>query len=151
MRCDGVARHPGNRQHRGAVIFLQWADHERHHVAGGSFPMGLFGSHDWGVREVSWTRQIPPGVGYLHVLLGIEGTGRAWFDDLRVERIEPGWRGPDVVSPADGATVRTQRPEFRWDDLEPSGLSYRIELSRADGSGGVIEAAPTELRRRPDR
>ncbi|MGC9318372.1 MAG: hypothetical protein ACP5KN_10130 [Armatimonadota bacterium] len=151
MRCEGVERHHDNSQHRGAVIFLQWADHDRDHVSGGSFPDGLFGSHDWSLREVSWTRQIPPKVGYLHVLLGIEGTGVAWFDELAVERIEPGWPGPEIVAPADGATVTTQRPELAWRDLSPGGLSYRVQVSATPRFDDPLTASPSTLTWRPDR
>ncbi len=151
MRCEKVERHPDNRQHRGAVLFLQWADHEKQHVSGGSFPHGLFDTHDWTSREVAWTRQIPEEVGYLHVLVGIEGTGTAWFDELLVEKIEPGWPGPEIISPADGTTIDTQRPELSWHDLEPGGLSYRVELSRSGDFSKPITASPGTLQWRPDR
>ncbi|MBD3293569.1 MAG: hypothetical protein GF393_11650, partial [Armatimonadia bacterium] len=151
MRCEGVERHPDNRQHRGAVIFLQWAAHDRTHVSGGSFPKGLFETHDWTTREVSWTRRIPDEVGYLHVLLGIEGQGVAWFDDLLVEKIEEGWPGPQIVAPAEGATVDSQRPELQWEELNPGGLSYRVELSRSGDFTDPITATPGMLTWRPDR
>jgi len=128
MRCEDVERNPRNSQHRGAVIFLQWADHDRGHVPGGSFPDGLFGSHDWQRREVSWTRQIPANVGYLHVLLGIEGLGTAWFDDLVVEQITD-WPGPEIISPQEGETVTTQRPQLQWQEMEPRGLVQHVSLS----------------------
>lgn len=151
MRCEDVERNPENRQHRGAAIFLQWADHEKGHVSGGSFPDGLFGTQDWTTREVSWTRKIPENVGYLHLLLGIEGTGVAWFDDLRVERIDPGWPGPEIVAPADGSTVETQRPELQWRELVPGGLSYRVELSSDPQFTEPQTASPGALSWRPDR
>jgi hypothetical protein len=151
MRCEDIERHPDNSQHRGAVIFLQWAAHDKSHVSGGSFPHGLFSTHDWTTREVAWTRQIPEEVGYLHVLLGIEGQGVAWFDDLLVEKIEPGWPGPEVTSPADGAVVDTQRPELRWLELSPGGLSHRVELSRTPDFADPITASPGTLNWHPDR
>lgn len=152
MRCKDVERNPENSQHRGAVIFLQWADHEKGHVSGGSFPKGLLDTHAWTMREVSWTRQIPEEVGYVHVLLGIEGLGTAWFDELVVERIDPGWPGPPIEAPEKDATVETRLPELAWGDVSPAGLSYSVELSRdPDFADSTVGQTPADMRWRPDR
>ncbi len=127
VRCRDVRSHPAAGQNRGAVIFLEWADHDRQWVGGGSFPPGLQGTHDWTWREVPFTREIPPQVGYLRVLLGVEGTGTAWFDDLRVEEVTE-WDGPQVLEPADGAQVETARPTLRW--AVEQGRGYQVSLSR---------------------
>lgn len=130
IRAQEVQRHPDAGSNRGAVLFLQWADHNRSHVSGGSFPRGLHGDHDWTHHKVNFTYRIPENVGYLHVLLGVEGQGTAWFDDLVVREIEAGWAGPEVTAPAEGAMLDNRRPVFEWQDLAPGGLAYALELSR---------------------
>lgn len=130
IRTEDVRSHPRGGSNRGAVIFLQWADHDRKHVSGGSFPRGLFGDRDWTRHEVSFTRPIPENVGYLHLLLGIEGQGTAWFDDAVVREVQAGWDGPEVVQPNEGATLQTRRPLIEWTDLSPGGVGYLVELSR---------------------
>ncbi len=113
VRCEDVKAHADGGQNRGAVIFLQWADHDKKWVGGGSFPSGLHGAYDWTLRKVPYTRRIPPEVGYLHVMLGIEGSGRAWFDSFRVFEVTS-WDGVSLESPADGATVDVRRPLLEW-------------------------------------
>ncbi|MDX9980728.1 MAG: hypothetical protein RBU25_11955 [Lentisphaeria bacterium] len=128
MRAAEVKSHPAAGSNRGAVIFLQWADHQKKHVSGGAFPRGLHGTHGWTTHRVSHTNRIPDNVGFLHVLLGVEGQGTAWFDDLRVSEIAPGWDGPALLQPTADTTVPSQRPDVAWEDM--SGLSYRLEFSR---------------------
>ncbi|MFW5868438.1 MAG: hypothetical protein ACOCX2_11515, partial [Armatimonadota bacterium] len=111
-------------------VFLQWADHEKGHVTGGSFPRGLKGDNDWTRHEVSFTWPIPENVGFVHLLLGIEGQGTAWFDDVVVREVQPGWAGPEIVEPAEGATVDSRRPLIDWNDLTPGGAGYMIEFSQ---------------------
>lgn len=128
MRAEEVKTHPAAGSNRGAVIFLQWADHQKKHVSGGAFPRGLRGTHGWTTRRVSHTNRIPENVGFLHVMLGVEGQGTAWFDDLRVSEIASGWDGPELLQPAVGETVSSQGPDVAWEEM--SGLAYRLEFSR---------------------
>jgi hypothetical protein len=132
IRSEGVKNHDSNYKNRGAVLFLQMADKNKKYVKGGSFPTGLMGDKDWTEVKVPYTQPIPENVAYLHVMLGVEAQGTAYFDDLKVEDLAPGWEGPEIVRPADGATVQTRRPVFEWKPL-PLDVSFtyrRLELSR---------------------
>jgi hypothetical protein len=132
IRAEGVKNHDSNYKNRGAVLFLQMADKNKKYVKGGSFPIGLMGDKDWTEVKVPYTQPIPENVGYLHVMLGVEAQGTAYFDDLQVADLAPGWEGPEIVQPADGATVQTRRPVFEWKPLplENQTFVYRLELSR---------------------
>jgi hypothetical protein len=137
IRADGVKKDENvlkvESANRGAVLFLQLADQNKKFVKGGSFPTGLMGDKDWTEMKVPYTQPIPENVGYLHVMLGVEGQGTAWFDDLQVGELASGWEGPEIVRPAAGATVLTRRPVFEWKPLPPLGnlsFRYRLELSR---------------------
>ncbi|MFN6095165.1 MAG: hypothetical protein ACK49J_09275, partial [Verrucomicrobiota bacterium] len=132
IRAEGVKNHDSNYKNRGAVLFLQMADKNKKYVKGGSFPTGLMGDKDWTEVKVPYTQPIPENVAYLHVMLGVEGQGTAYFDDLQVEDLAPGWEGPEIVRPAEGSTVQTRRPVFEWKPL-PLDVSFtyrRLELSR---------------------
>ena len=128
LRAENVTKHPEAGSNRGAVLFLQWADHDRKHVSGGAFPKGLHGTRDWTTHRVPFTNRIPANVGYLHILLGVEGQGTAWFDDLRVREIAPGWAGPAILKPEPGETVPSRRPDVAWEAMP--GLAYRLEFCR---------------------
>jgi hypothetical protein len=130
VRCEDVKAHADGGQNRGAVIFLQWAGHDKEWVGGGSFPIGLDGTHDWTLRKVPYTRRIPPEVGYLHVMLGVEGSGTAWFDGLRVHEVTS-WEGVWLESPPEGATVDVRRPLLRWSATEKKLAGGATLLSRS--------------------
>jgi hypothetical protein len=130
VRCRDVVKHPDGAQNRGAVIFLQWADHDRKWVGGGSFPTGLHGTHDWSLRRVAFTRQIPENVGYVQVLLGVEGAGTAWFDGLKVYEVTA-WDGINLAEPGDGDTVDVRRPLFKWEMGEEKVAGVEIQVSRS--------------------
>jgi hypothetical protein len=132
VRAEGVKKQDKIFNNRGAVLFLQLADKNKKYVRGGSFPSGLMGDKDWTEVKVPLTSPIPENVGYLHVLMGVEGQGTAYFDDLQVGELAPGWSGAEIVRPADGSTVKTRRPVFEWKPLplENQTFVYRLELSR---------------------
>jgi hypothetical protein len=154
MRSEGVQQHDNISNNRGAVLFLQLADHDKKYVRGGSFPSGLMGDSDWSEVEVPLTIPIPEDVGYLHVLMGVEGEGTAWFDDLQLAELAPGWAGPEIVRPAMGKTVQTRRPVFEWKPLplDSVGFAYRLQLSRdpAFPAGETLSVAPLGYQAMPD-
>ena len=139
VRCKDVREHPNGSQNRGAVIFCQWASPQKKWEPGGTFPKGLYGTHDWTLREVPLVRPIPARVGYIHLLLGVEGAGTAWFDDLKIEELTH-WDGVTPVSPKDGATVDVRLPLLQWRSKAQRIRGARIELSRdpAFPPGGVL-------------
>lgn len=102
---------------RGAALFLQFADAARKHVNGGMFPPGLLGDHEWTEIQVHHTVCIPDGVAFVRVTLGLDGTGEAWYDDLRFEEVTD-WAGPALLEPAEGATVTSAVPLLRWESWE---------------------------------
>ena len=131
VRSEGVTKVDNIVNNRGAVLFLELADKNKKHVRGGTYPRGLMGDKDWTEVKVPLTKPIPENVGYLRVLLGVEGQGTACFDDLQVAELAPGWEGPEIVRPSAGATVQTRRPVFEWKPLlENVFFAYRLELSR---------------------
>lgn len=113
-RAVAMARCRGVQGARGAVLFLQFSDAARRHVNGGSFPHGVFGDQDWTELRVPHTIRIPPEVAFLRVTLGLDGTGDAWFDDLRLEEVTE-WPGPALLAPADRAAVTSALPPVRWE------------------------------------
>jgi len=142
IRCAGVVKHAAGNQNRGAVIFGQFAGAQRDWVGGGSFPKGLYGDQPWTKCEFAYTRQIPDNVKYLQLMLGVEGQGTAWFDDLRVEEVTQ-IPGPAIVAPAEGATVDIRRPEFRWSIEAGDKSVYGVELSRRQDFAGEVTQTGT--------
>ena len=126
-RCEDVRDAPASPMNRGAVLFCQFADAEKRWVPGGAFPKGLHGTHDWTRLEVRYTAAIPETVAFIQVMIGIEGRGTAWFDDVRVQEITD-WHDPALLSPADGAVVDSRRPLLTWESSLPEE-SYRLQVS----------------------
>lgn len=120
---------------RGAALFLQFADAVRKHVNGGMFPPGLLGDHDWTAIQVHHTVCIPDGVAFVRVTLGLDGTGEAWYDDLRFEDVTE-WAGPALREPAEGAAVTSAVPLLRWESWEAElarmkrGYCLDVQISR---------------------
>ncbi len=132
IRAVGVKKYEHSYKSRGAVLFLELLDKNKKFVNGGSYPAGLMGDKDWTEVKAPYTPPMPENVRYLQVLMGVEGQGTAYFDDLHVTELDPGWEGPEIVRPADGATVWTRRPVIEWKNL-PMDVSFtyrRVELSR---------------------
>ena len=127
VKCEDVKRDPASPQNRGAVLFCQFANADKGWVGGGTFPKGLHGTRAWTCLEVNYTATIPESVAYIQVMLGIEGVGTAWFDDVMVEEITE-WDSPAVISPRDGKAVESLRPVLAWEAALPHE-SYRVELA----------------------
>ena len=130
IRCRDVKPNPALGQSRGAVIFSQWANAKKGWEPGGAFPKGLFGTRDWVLRKVPLVRPIPARVSYIQLLLGVEGTGTAWFDGLRVEEIRE-WNGVVMEAPAEGERLDVRRPLLKWRGKAKVGASGAlVDLSR---------------------
>ncbi|MFA9480288.1 hypothetical protein ACERK3_18600 [Phycisphaerales bacterium AB-hyl4] len=124
-RTVNVERDSALRNSRGAVVFAQFADHNGHYVDGGTFPVGLYGTNDWQERSFELRNPVPENAVYLDLLLGLEGTGEVYYDNLRVyAAVEPF----SALHPANDATVDERRPELRW-DVNDNYARYRLELS----------------------
>ncbi|MBN2449308.1 MAG: hypothetical protein JXR77_02900 [Lentisphaeria bacterium] len=141
-RAAGMVRCRDVTGPKGAVLYLQFSDAEQVHVNGGSFPRGLLGTHGWQAIEVHHTIPIPDNVAYVRVTVGVDGTGEAWFDELRLEEVTD-WTGVEPLAPKDGETVRTALPELRWQPWSavlPRGgdgrYSCELELSADAGFSG---------------
>lgn len=149
IRTKGVEKHPGAGRNRGAVLFLQWADNTRMHVKGGSFPNGLHGDNGWTTHTVPFTGKIPRTVTYLHILVGIEGQGDAWFNGLKISEITDGdWEGPEILSPAPGKPTDGRRPICSWKPMPGDGFACRMELSQDSSfpSGKTITVKENQTR-----
>ncbi len=153
-RCEGVEAHALGGENRGAVIFLQWANAEKGWVGGGTFPKGLLGDSDWTQREVEYTREISGDVAYVQLMLGVEGKGAAWFDDVRVYEVTE-WGGTEPVTPADAEVVDVRRPLLTWTLPGPRMVEAEIRVSRSEdvtagdaivlrGQGGQVRTEPLE-------
>ncbi len=133
---------------KGAVLYLQFADSNRKHVNGGSFPSGITGTQEWQDVEVHHTIPIPENVAYIRVTAGVDGTGEAWFDDIQLEDITD-CEFIQPVAPANGITVQSCLPELKWKlsdkplkKLLNSQYSANIELGRnPDFSGETIHVS----------
>ncbi len=148
VRCEGIRATPESGRSRGAVIFLQFADAKKGWVGGGSFPEGLQGTQDWTLRKVPYTRRIPAGVAHIQLLLGVEGEGVAWFDEVKVHEIET-WDGVTAVEPAGEAEVAVRLPVLSW-STEDRLSGGTVELSQSPqfpaGETQVIECAENRCR-----
>jgi hypothetical protein len=127
VKCKDVARDNASAQNRGAVLFCQFADADKKWRPGGSFPKGLHGTQDWQQLEVKHTAAIPEGVAFIQLMVGIEGTGTAWFDGVELSEITE-WNTPKAIAPADGAMVASRRPLLKWEANLPTE-SYELALS----------------------
>lgn len=127
VRCENVANDEASTYSRGAVLFCQFADKDKQWRPGGSFPKGLHDTHDWQQLEVKYTAAIPEGVAFIQLMVGVEGTGTAWFDGIELKEITE-WDTPKAISPTDGAAVDSKRPLLKWEANLPTD-SYQLELS----------------------
>src|SRR5699024_9350423 len=92
------------------------------------------GSHGWTTLTIPLVNLIPDKVGYIDLLLGVEGKGVAWFDQLTVRHIDASkWTGAKVIYPKTGATVNTRRPLIKWHSNGAS-VTEGIYLSKAASS-----------------
>ena len=151
VRCEGVEQSTAGSQNRGAVIFLQWASHQRGHEPGGTFPKGLHGDQEWAERTVPYTREIPERVGFVQLLLGVEGKGTAWFDEVSLFEVDE-WGGTEPTSPADGATVDERLPLLTWTPPDNRHREAEITLSQSPAlpEGQALTLVGRVGRWRPD-
>ncbi len=127
IKTRGVRKHAEAGDNRGAVLFLQLADKDKKHVTGGTFVKGLFGDNDWTTHRIAFTTSLPPQTAYISVLVGIEGVGEAWFDDLRVTEIGSGnIQGVGLLSPRPGERVGNLRPEFVYDSAGTEAVNSLV-------------------------
>lgn len=146
IRTEGVT--PG--EEGGATICMEgYAPH----YLGGGYPPGLTGTSDW--SRVAGTYTMPRGAGatgQLSLYLRRTATGRAWFDDVTLEQVNPEWSiylispAPDYLPPAggplsvgcfpDGVFLTPEGP------AEASGLVCRLAVVRQGEEIQVTCVAP---------
>jgi hypothetical protein len=127
VRCENVANDVTSMYNRGAVLFCQFADKDKQWRPGGTFPKGLHGTGDWQQLEVRHTAAIPEGVAFIQLMIGVEGIGTAWFDEVELAEITA-WDTPKAIAPADGTSVDSMRPLLTWEAALPKE-SYELQLS----------------------
>ncbi|MFA6716738.1 MAG: hypothetical protein WCS27_15260, partial [Victivallaceae bacterium] len=110
VKCFNVKKYKS--RDRGAVLFFQLADKNKKWVAGGTFPKGIYGTHEkWVEIIVPYTIKMNSEHGFIQILAGIEGQGTVIFDDLTVKEMS----NPLVLqAPENNALLTTSRPEFKW-------------------------------------
>ena len=115
-------REPPAIRHRGHGRHARDAALDNHLVAGAP---AQFGTSPW--REVSVSFRVPYGEGHLALFfVGFgKGTGRAWFDGVRLEGVE-----------SRGALPITGRAVRGWELLDAVMLDYRDRI----GSSGATLA-----------
>ncbi len=134
----------GGKSSVGAALILEWDDRNRKWMQGGAYSKGLWGTNEWRMVTTEWATA-PVDAGYAAVFLALRATGRAWFDEVRLERR---LAKVDKLEPADGVTLANNCPHFIW--RHRLGVRrYTVEISRSDSfpkdltfaydAGGVAE------------
>ena len=115
----------GGKPSTGANVIIEWDDKNRKWLLSGEYSRGLWGTNDWTVLRTGWATA-PVDAGYAAVFLSLRGTGKAWFDDVRVERR---LMNVDKLEPVSGAKLENNCPRFVW-GLRPGVRRYTVELSQ---------------------
>ena len=152
VRTEGISQG----EKGGATIALEGYGPQ---YLGGGYPEGSNGTVDWThVTGVYTVPRVPGGYCLLSLYLRRTATGRAWFDDVTVEQLNPAWDvyllspAPDFLPPAGGALTFGCFPEGVF--LTPEGpvqagdLVCRLGVQRQGQDVLVAEAAPRDGRLR---
>lgn len=113
------------RHSTGAALIIEWCNKDGRWMQGGDYSRGLYGTNDWTQLRTGWVTA-PEDAGFATVFLALRATGRAWFDDVIVERR---LAAVDKREPVDGASVANNTPRFSW-VLRAGIRRYTVELSR---------------------
>ncbi len=115
----------------GATLCLEWQDKNGKWL-GGSYPEGIKGTSDW--SRVEGIVRIPKEAGPVNLSCYVRNgmTGRAWFDDVQIER---------VVDPPMRTALLTPNYRGRITGQGPAEASVRVHLDLTD-----FDAAREDLR-----
>lgn len=109
----------------GAGVIVEWCDKAGKWMQAGEYATGRYGTSDWKCARTGWVTA-PADAGFATLFLTLRGTGRAWFDDVVFERCI---LSINRLAPADGASLASNTPLFRW-QLRRGVRRYSLELSR---------------------
>jgi len=109
----------------GAAIIIEWCDKNGKWMQGGDYSRGLYGTNDWTQLKTAWVTA-PDDAGFATVFLALRATGKAWFDDIVVERR---FAAADKLEPRDGVSLSNNVPRFAW-TLRPGVRRSTLELSQ---------------------
>ena len=126
VKTEDVRRAPARLSTVGAGLIVEWADKDGKWLsaAGGEYACGLYGTNDWKKMECRKLKA-DQGAAYAIVYLALRGVGRAWFDDVTLERNDV---FADKFEPADGAVMANNAPFFSWRP-HLGTRRYTVELS----------------------
>ena len=136
VKTENVRAAEGRDTPVGAGMIVEWTDEKGTYIGWGASTYNNFGTRDWFKVESGLLRP-PAAARRALVHLALRGTGKAWFDDFSLTRIE---ESVPKREPADGAVLTNNCPRLAW-RVCPGVTNYTVQLSRrADfASGPVIE------------
>ena len=136
VKTENVRAAEGRDTSVGAGMIVEWTDEKGTYIGWGASTYNNFGTRDWFKVESGLLRP-PAAARRALVHLALRGTGKAWFDDFALTRIE---ESVPKREPADGAVLTNNCPRLAW-RVCPGVTNYMVQLSRrADfASGPVIE------------
>ena len=150
---DVVRRNGGRTKLRGASLFLEMADERgKWKKTGGAYPKGFAGTNDWQLLEIPFTAPVPEDIGYLGIMLLVEGRGTAWFDDFSIERHFPPLVRSDIIfnryrnETHGGPMAAAVRLSLEQNDLDVADVLVRGFLRDAQGRI-VRELVPASIAR----
>lgn len=128
VRTQGVEAREGKMSSVGAGLIVEWADKDGKWLAAGQYACGLYGDHDWTVRECASLRA-PEEAGFAVVFLALRGAGTAWFDDVELVRVH---QCVALSEPEPGATLADNTPALSWRGGAQAS-EFTVQLSRDAG------------------
>ena len=138
VKTEDVRAAEGKDTSVGAGMIVEWADAKGAYLGWGASTYNNFGTRDWFKVESGLLRP-PAAASRALVYLCLRGTGKAWFDDFSLEKID---ESVPKCDPEDGAVLTNNCPFFSWQACK-GVTNYVVQLSRrADfAPGHVVEYA----------
>ncbi len=113
LKTEGVEI---KKPHRGATIFIEWADARHNFVRGGDYRGEQQSPAEW-TKLQRLSPVVPEGTQYLKLYVALEGAGKAWFRNFLVTEFT-GYQALNVSEPAPGTVLDNVFPEFKWQDVK---------------------------------
>ena len=110
VKTEGVQAAEGRDTSVGAGMIVEWADEKGTYIGWGASTYNNFGTRDWFKVESGLLRS-PIAATRASVYLCLRGTGKAWFDDFTLARVE---ESVPKCSPKNGMEITNNTPKFTW-------------------------------------
>ena len=136
VRTENVRTAEGKDSSVGAGMIIEWADEKGTYLGWGASTYNNFGTRDWFKVESGLLRP-PAAATRASVYLCLRGTGKAWFDDFLLAKID---ESVQKCAPMNGAELTSNTPEFTWKSCV-GVTNYVLRLSQDPGftGNGVLE------------